>query len=136
MIPAFAERGYAATTIAAIPAVIEGHLHAGHAAAVPAPAAVLFSGTRPRQVPPRVVGGVSAVVEDGGDQLRAHVLGVQGDAVMQCLLARRAPAPVRAVETGPGDAHRTSGGGHVGSWNVDKAGYERVLRDFVTRLIA
>jgi hypothetical protein len=76
MIPAFAERGYAATTIAAIPAVIEGHLHAGHAAAVPAPSAV------------------------------------------------------------PSDAHRTSGGGHVGSWNVDKAGYERVLRDFVTRLIA
>ncbi|MEU6782582.1 alpha/beta hydrolase [Nonomuraea angiospora] len=27
---------------------------------------------------------------------------------------------------------RTKGGGHVGSWNVDQARYERALRDFLT----
>ncbi|MGN9842955.1 alpha/beta hydrolase [Nonomuraea sp. H19] len=28
---------------------------------------------------------------------------------------------------------RTSGGGHVGSWNVDRSGYERALADFIKR---
>ncbi|MFI7702874.1 alpha/beta hydrolase [Nonomuraea sp. NPDC049480] len=31
---------------------------------------------------------------------------------------------------------QTRGGGHVGSWNVDRTGYERALREFVTRLPA
>ncbi|MFG1704824.1 hypothetical protein ACFLIM_16690 [Nonomuraea sp. M3C6] len=29
---------------------------------------------------------------------------------------------------------RTRGGGHVGSWNVDKTRYEQALRDFAQRV--